>query len=379
MPRIENKNLKIFAQGAANNGVFGSAADNTKILSSDVDVLQSKPAWGLGWLEAVIGTRKFPTLEEFQTCTYVSTHQIAYLLQEGIPEWNAGKVYYQKSIVKRTGTYEIYGSLTDDNQGNAVTDDENWQFLQDLALTAIPDATTSVKGIAMLAVIADIISGNSDKIVTPDLLSLYGFRTGDWKGTTGSSLQTGWIWAAGNIGNASSGATNRANADCEALFKFYWDDAAYNYAGTTATGAALQVRDSSGTAVSKGVSADADWAANRRIDVPDFRDRVPAGRGNMVGSAGRLSGQPNGVNGNGLGNAGGEETASAVLTIPRDGWGTAGGTPGTIAQGRLVVGSGNPELKEELESLRAAGGNRSSNATMNTVQPTIITNIVIKL
>lgn len=137
MPRIQNKHLKIFASDASNNGVFGSAADNTKILSNDVETLQSKPAWEEGWEEAVIGTRKFPTLEEFQSCNYINTHMIAYILQEGIPEWNAQKTYYQNSIVKKSGTYEIYGSLIDDNTGNNLPNavsDSNWEFLQDLSL-----------------------------------------------------------------------------------------------------------------------------------------------------------------------------------------------------------------------------------------------------
>src|SRR5690606_33262304 len=143
-------------------------------------------------------------------------------------------------IVKRTGTYEIYGSLTDNNTGNPVTDTNNWVFLQDLSQSTVPDATTVLKGIAMLATVADVIAGNADKIVTPDLLTQYGFTTGDIKATTNPTLQSGWVWAAGTIGNASSGAT-RANADTEQLFRMYWNAAEYNYTGTTATGAALQV------------------------------------------------------------------------------------------------------------------------------------------
>lgn len=134
MARLPRKFLKVFARDASNNGVFGSAADNTKILSNDVEVIQSKPAWLLGWLPAVIGTRKFPTLEEFQSCNYVNTSQIAYVLQEGIPEWDANTDYFQKSIVKKSGTYELYGSITDSNIGNMLSDTDNWEFLIDLSI-----------------------------------------------------------------------------------------------------------------------------------------------------------------------------------------------------------------------------------------------------
>lgn len=44
--------------------------------------------------------------------------------------------------------------------------------------------------------------------------------------------------------------------------------------------------------------------------------------------------------------------------VPRDGWGTSEESPSssvTVASGRLVVGSGNKENEETLESLRAAG------------------------
>lgn len=147
MARLPRKFLKVFARDANNNGVFGSAADNTKILSNDVETIQSKPAWLTGWLDAVIGTRKFPTLEEFQSCNYVNTSQISYLFQEGISEWNAETEYYQKSIVKKTGTYEIYGSITDANVGNDLSDDTNWQFLMDLSLDKnIPYGVTTGSG-----------------------------------------------------------------------------------------------------------------------------------------------------------------------------------------------------------------------------------------
>jgi hypothetical protein len=39
-----------------------------------------------------------------------------------------------------------------------------------------------------------------------------------------ASPPTGWVLAYGTIGNAASGATNRANADTEALFTGYWNE-----------------------------------------------------------------------------------------------------------------------------------------------------------
>jgi len=391
MARIPRKAQKIFAADAANNGVFGSAADNTKVLSDDLDVIQSKAAYELGWLEAVLGIKKFPALEEFQALHYMTTTQISYLFQEGIPEYNAATTYYQKSIVRETGTYQLYGSITDDNVGNALSDTDEWLPLIDLS-ALVQDATTSVKGIAMLATLTDVRARETTKIVTPDLLYDNGFITGDFKGTTRETVQDGWIWAAGTIGNASSNATNRANADTETLFNYYWNATAYNYVGGTASGAALQVYTSAGAPVAKGVSAAEDWAANRQIAVVDMRDRVPAGRGNMVGNAGRLSGQVEGVSGNGLGNGGGLESNSLeegqlaehfhfvvnadnpfVVTPPVE-------TTNSIPKAYNPPGGNNYSFPgTALEPSHGKSSNTGEGSPHNNVQPTIICNYIIKL
>jgi hypothetical protein len=51
--------------------------------------------------------------------------------------------------------------------------------------------------------------------------------------------------------------------------------------------------------------------------------------------------------------------------VPRDGWGTDGEAPGTIPAGRLLVGSGLPEIEETLESIRAARADNTLNFLEN--------------
>lgn len=136
MSRIARATQKIFASSASNNGVFGSAQDGTKVLSNDLATLQSKAAWLTGWLDAVLGASKFPPLEEFQSVEYVHSTQIAYLLQQGIPEYDADTTYYTNNIVIDSGTYNIYGSVTNGNIGNALSDTGNWLFLGDLSTIA---------------------------------------------------------------------------------------------------------------------------------------------------------------------------------------------------------------------------------------------------
>lgn len=66
----------------------------------------------------------------------------------------------------------------------------------------------------------------------------------------------------GTIGNASSGASTRANADTYALFVHYW---------TNYTNAERPILTSAGGASTRGASADADWAANKRITISEGR------------------------------------------------------------------------------------------------------------
>lgn len=99
----------------------------------------------------------------------------------------------------------------------------------------------------------------------PELL----FATGDIKMAWRTSTPNGWVRANGRtIGSASSGAAERANADCEDLFKFLWD----NDANLSVSGG-------------RGVSSSGDWSANKTIALPDFRGRVPGGRDSMGNSA----------------------------------------------------------------------------------------------
>jgi hypothetical protein len=135
MPKIARKHQKIFSSSAINNGQFGSAIAGTKVTTNDLDVIQALTAFDEGWQSAILGNKR-PALEEMQGLHYLTTTQLAYLFQEGLSEWDVSTTYYQYGIVKKTGTYELYGSLVNDNTGNALpiqTDDANWKYLGDLS------------------------------------------------------------------------------------------------------------------------------------------------------------------------------------------------------------------------------------------------------
>lgn len=373
MPKLPRKTQKIFAGSADNNGVFGSAADNTKVLSNDLDVIQSKPAYNTGWITAVLGQRKYPALEEFQALQYMFSYQLKYIFENGIPEYDASTEYYSFSVVRQTGTYQLYGSAIDSNMGNPLNDTNYWTPLINLNF-GVAQATESVAGIAKIATSAQITAGDNDEtIVTPLKLAPFRIPTGAvFAYALGTSAPSGYVMIGGRtIGNAASGATERANADTQTLFEGLWD----NFSNTL-----LPIQDSSGSPVSRGVSAAADFAANRRLPTLDARGRVIAGLDNMGGTpAGRLSGQPGGVNGLTMGNSGGLETHS--MTGAQNGphnhlvtRGTAQYSAGSGTNNYGGVRDTNP-----LEPPYMLVGSSGQGSPHNNVQPTLILPFIMKL
>jgi hypothetical protein len=101
-------------------------------------------------------------------------------------------------------------------------------------------------------------------------------QTGDGMIAFTSQARAGFVQADGRtIGSASSSATSRANADTSALFAKLWTD----YSNTL-----LPIQDSAGSPTTRGANAAADFAANKRLPVPDMSGRSFAGRDNMSGT-----------------------------------------------------------------------------------------------
>lgn len=101
--------------------------------------------------------------------------------------------------------------------------------------------------------------------------------TGALNAYVGTTAPSGWVRANGRtIGNASSSATERANADTETLFNLLWD----SFSNTI-----LVIQDSAGTPTSRGVSAAIDYAANKRLPLPDLRGRALFGLDDMGNTA----------------------------------------------------------------------------------------------
>lgn len=98
--------------------------------------------------------------------------------------------------------------------------------------------------------------------------------TGDLKARYGTGVLSGFVRSNGRtIGSATSGATERANADTQSLFEYLWT-----------ADANLSV------STGRGASANADWVANKTIALPDWRGRDLSFLDDMGNSAaGRLT------------------------------------------------------------------------------------------
>jgi hypothetical protein len=87
-------------------------------------------------------------------------------------------------------------------------------------------------------------------------------RVGTVEAYFGSTAPTGALLCnGGTIGSASSGASALASADASDLFALLW-----NWANADSA-----ILDSAGSASSRGASASADFAANKRLTLPDLR------------------------------------------------------------------------------------------------------------
>jgi hypothetical protein len=143
--------------------------------------------------------------------------------------------------------------------------------------------------------------------------------TGDIKTRYGTGALAGFVRANGRtIGSVTSGATERANADCQVLFQYLWDS----------DGAVLSVSGG------RGASSAADWAANKTIALPDWRGRSLTGLDDMGNSA------------------------AGVLTTSTNGFGPA--SP-------IVLGNGSGTEGVTLSLAQLPAGITSTGVTSNTI------------
>lgn len=183
-----------------------------------------------------------------------------------------------------------------------------------------------------------------------DISQFYGPTTGDVWVTHKLTAPAGWImWSDGTIGSATSGATIRANADTSALYSLYWT---YSDAVCPVSGG-------------RGVSAAADFAANKPIGVPKAAGRA-------IG----LAGSGSGLTPRNAGDILGEETHALTAaengphshsySDPGHGHGVSDPTHVHFAQSQVYVGA-NVQLNNT--GINTGGGNTSPAGTGISIVP----------
>lgn len=198
-------------------------------------------------------------------------------------------------------------------------------------------------------------------------------RTGDLKVRYGEGFLAGYVRGNGrSIGTATSGATERANSDCQALYEFLWNaDPNLPVAG------------------GRGGSASADWGANKPLSLPDLRGRAIVGLDDMGNiSAGILTGATT------LGWKGGaQEVTLTVAQIPSHDHSltinSGGAHKHTFPRGTNGGGNGaqnGPPTGGDMETSTDGShthtgniGNRGGGQSHPNVQPSLAVSVYIRL
>ncbi len=192
-----------------------------------------------------------------------------------------------------------------------------------------------------------------------------GFTTGDTKLTLKTVADNGWVIADdGTIGNAGSGATTRANADCAELYSLVWDKIPDSLAPVTG---------------GRGGSASADFAAQKAMKLPRTLGRVLGVAGIGSGLTSRALGSYLGTETHLL-----TENELAVHDHPVNDPGhthnlDVSGGPGGVQR---LIGSPNqaPNILATASSQTGLTvGNAGGNSPHNNMQPTSFFNLMIKL
>ena len=132
MAKLTRATQKIFAKDATSTQVtaFGTAKLDSPTYTKDVSQIMNAN-FEDGWNSAILED-KAPYEEDDNGINYAMTRQLAYLYQEGIPEYDSATEYCSTSVVKAVegGKVVLYHSLADGNVGNALSDTTKWEEVQ---------------------------------------------------------------------------------------------------------------------------------------------------------------------------------------------------------------------------------------------------------
>lgn len=173
------------------------------------------------------------------------------------------------TITKLAGSGAVVGTMKTISFAGALT------LTHDATQLILPGGRSILTDVGAKAVVVALGGGNVAIVdYTPASgLAVNAVPTGHVDQFLLASAPAGWVEAnGGTIGDTSSGAS-RANNDTEALFTAMW-----NLSAT-----ASPILTSAGVASTRGASASADYAAHKRLTVPDMRGQFLRGLDNGRG------------------------------------------------------------------------------------------------
>jgi uncharacterized protein YunC (DUF1805 family) len=152
MAKITRKYNKTFGDTGPTGilGQWGSYKGGTGVYSSDPDTLQALTSEFAGGLKGGMNGNAPPAIEELNGLFYLLSRQGGYLLQTGIPEWDAATEYHTGSFVSVATDGAVYMSVADSNTNNAVSDTTKWMIYDSKKITAF-GATIANSGFMTLA------------------------------------------------------------------------------------------------------------------------------------------------------------------------------------------------------------------------------------
>lgn len=213
MAKLTRVTAKLFGGSAplSEIGQFGSALAGTPTNTQDVATIQALSAYDNGWGSAVISSRNFPPIEEVNGVLKTLSYQNCYLLQEGVPEYDANTEYSNTAIVKSISGNELifYISLQNGNIGNPLSDTNYWvrAVFTGSSPIGVPQITLNFG--ATLPVNCIWLEGAIVSRTTySTLFGIYGTTYGEGDGSTTFQLpdfRNRTIWGADSAGYLAAG------------------------------------------------------------------------------------------------------------------------------------------------------------------------------
>lgn len=222
MAKLTRYTQQVFGSSASANQMaqFGSLAAGSPLTYSGATItpaiVQQLSNYLTGWFGAVVGANS-PAEEDMNAIMYLFAYQLAYGMQTGVPEWDAGTTYFKGSIcTDTTGQGLMYVSLTDTNLNNPLTSTTNWKFMAGGRAFLPPTIQkfTSSSGTYSLSYMFQIASGNATAGAT--------YTNNGITYTVVNTIAAGLsLQATGSGAPTASGTLTKATGTGDATLTFY--------------------------------------------------------------------------------------------------------------------------------------------------------------